>query len=316
MKPLRIINFVLISLFFIKCSSPIESPKAPIFEKVVVNEDDSVGGYYLAVPPTSGQIKSVLVLLPGFGQNAENIFKESDIPSLAADQDILTIALAGGQKLYADSIVLTRLNKVLRNVLKRYAVAPDKFVIGGFSAGGTIALRYTELCKEFPTQFPIQPQGVFMIDSPVDIIDFWYYCQREIAKNASAVSVNEAKYISNLMLEEIGTLEDHLSQYEGLTPFNYRLQEPGNERFLKDVAVRSYHEIDINWILKERRRSAYEANFLNASELINRLLLLNNARAEFIQSKKKGYRKDGTRHPHSWSIVDEEELIDWVGKVF
>ena len=25
----------------------------------------------------------------------------------------------------------------------------------------------------------------------------------------------------------------------------------------------------------------------------------------------KGFREDGSRHPHSWSIVDEKELIEW-----
>ena len=26
----------------------------------------------------------------------------------------------------------------------------------------------------------------------------------------------------------------------------------------------------------------------------------------------KGYRANGQRHPHSWSIVDVEDLIDWM----
>jgi len=25
----------------------------------------------------------------------------------------------------------------------------------------------------------------------------------------------------------------------------------------------------------------------------------------------KGYHPDGARHPHSWSIVDEEDLAEW-----
>jgi len=25
----------------------------------------------------------------------------------------------------------------------------------------------------------------------------------------------------------------------------------------------------------------------------------------------KGYHPDGTRHPHSWSIVDNKDLIHW-----
>jgi hypothetical protein len=33
---------------------------------------------------------------------------------------------------------------------------------------------------------------------------------------------------------------------------------------------------------------------------------------ELIQTKNRSYRSKGQRHPHSWSIVDEEELIRWI----
>jgi hypothetical protein len=39
---------------------------------------------------------------------------------------------------------------------------------------------------------------------------------------------------------------------------------------------------------------------------------MGNKRAEFMQSFKTGYRSNGQRHPHSWSIVDEKELIVWM----
>lgn len=42
----------------------------------------------------------------------------------------------------------------------------------GYSAGGTIALRYTELCNQSPESFPVRPKCVLTVDSPVDIIDY------------------------------------------------------------------------------------------------------------------------------------------------
>jgi len=32
------------------------------------------------------------------------------------------------------------------------------------------------------------------------------------------------------------------------------------------------------------------------------------------ETQNKGIRGDGARHPHSWSIVDQEELIEWILK--
>jgi hypothetical protein len=39
---------------------------------------------------------------------------------------------------------------------------------------------------------------------------------------------------------------------------------------------------------------------------------MGNNEAEFMISKVQGKRNNGTRHPHSWNIVDETELVQWI----
>ena len=284
------------------------------YEKVVYN-DKIENGYYLAVLPESGEISGVLVLLPGFGQDAESIFPETKIHNVAYLQGILTIAIAGGRKLYADEEVVNRLNSALNHVKSQYEINADQFVIGGFSAGGTISLRYAEYCYD-TEDTSIKPKGVFSVDSPVDLFDIWDYFDREIDKNFSEAGVGEARFVSEIMLNEIGDPENNRDNYVRLTPFHSRSNEPGNEIFLRNIAVRVYHDVDIAWQLQNRRRSLFDSNALGASEMINRLLLMGNERAEFMQAQKPGYRSAGFRHPHSWSIVDEVELIDWVNSIF
>lgn len=47
--------------------------------------------------------------------------------------------------------------------------------------------------------------------------------------------------------------------------------------------------------------------------MINELNRLGNNNAELILTEKKGYRKPyRLRPPHSWSIVDNEEIITWL----
>jgi len=284
------------------------------YEKIVVNKNDTVSGYYLSVKPQINTIKGVLVLLDGFGGQAENIFSESKLSNVAYVNDILTVAVAMGNKIYADSSVISKLNLILKDIVQRYKVPVDKFVIGGFSAGGTISLRYTELCKESPLKYPINPRAVFAVDSPVDIIDLWNFFEKQISKNYSDVAVGEAKFVSALMKREHGTPTTNLKTYLWLTPFYTLKKGEGNEKFLKDIPVRVYHDVDIVWRLQNRRQSAYEGNFLNSSELILRLLLLKNETAEFVAGKT-GYRNNGMRHPHSWNIVDEVELIQWMRRI-
>lgn len=283
------------------------------YEKVIFNTDID-DGYYLAVAPQSSELSGVLVLLPGFGQTAESIFPETKIPNVAYLHGILTIAVAGGRKLYADDEVIRKLSEALEHVKNKYKVSKDKFVIGGFSAGGTISLRYAEYCFEKPQDASIQPKGVFSVDSPVDLFDIWNYFQREIRKNYSEAGVGEANFVSEIMLREIGDPVKNKDNYDRLTPFDTNREEPGNEKFLKDISVRVYHDIDVVWQLQNRRRSLFDSNALAASEMISRLLLAGNEEAEFMPAKQPGYRSAGFRHPHSWSIVDEVEFVLWVKK--
>lgn len=35
-------------------------------------------------------------------------------------------------------------------------------------------------------------------------------------------------------------------------------------------------------------------------------------RVEYTPTVGKGYRANGDRHPHSWAIVDKNELVAWM----
>jgi hypothetical protein len=64
--------------------------------------------------------------------------------------------------------------------------------------------------------------------------------------------------------------------------------------------------------LKNRRNSLYDTKIPDGTELIKRLLLLGNHRAEFVASSQPAMRNNGTRHPTSLSIVDEVDCIHWI----
>ncbi|HYG37315.1 MAG TPA: hypothetical protein VD908_01795 [Cytophagales bacterium] len=284
------------------------------FEKITLDSSDPTN-YYLVVKP-SAQVRGVMVLLPGFGGVPENIFPETKLHNTAYVNGIMTVALGVGNKVYADKPVVDKINNVLKDVVTRFSVSPENFVMGGFSAGGTISLRYVQLSVEKPAEFPVKFKGVFTVDSPIDLVDIFKYFERELEKNFSDAGVNEAKFVKDIMLREIGSPTTDLEAYKKLTPFYKENEGYGNEKFLKDIAVRAYHDIDVSWQHNNRRRSLYDCNCLNSSEMINRLMLMGNERAEFIQSKTRGIRSSGQQHPHSWSIVDEVEAIQWMDKLF
>lgn len=286
-------------------------------QKASIYPNNPQNGNYLWVEPLSNKIDAVLFLLPGFGQAPGSIFTESKLPYVAAVNNILTVAASGGMTMFVDDRLTNHLNLVIHRIIEQYPEIENKpWVMGGFSAGGTISLRYIENCQENREKCPVQFEGVFAVDSPVDLVEIWKYCDRELARNYSEIGMQEAKMVQSVFTRQLGTPEQEPERYAELTPFD--IQAPlgkGNEVWLKDLAVRVYHDIDVNWQIQNRRRSAYESNFLQSSELINRLYLLGNERAAFIQATGKGYRSDGRRHTHSWSIVDEVECIQWVNGI-
>jgi hypothetical protein len=48
--------------------------------------------------------------------------------------------------------------------------------------------------------------------------------------------------------------------------------------------------------------------------MINLLQLQGNKDAEIVVTYDKGVRLDGTKHPHSWSVMDSNDCLKWILK--
>lgn len=280
-------------------------------ERLVYDRTDTANNYYLALTPRSGNIQGVQVLFLSFN-NPEDILPETRLPNVAYANDILTIIASLDTSLIADDAIVARISKILNHVVKRYSVDTSKFALGGYEYAGNIVLRYTELCYEHPEEFSVHPKAVYAIDCPVDLVELMHWCEREIKKNYFPGDVGDGKYISNALTRQLGDLSSNMEKYIRVSPFYKDAQHPGNEQYLKTIPVRLYYDTDIDWELKNRRNSYYDTYIPDGSELINRLLLSGNKEAEFIASKLPGMRSNGLRNPHSWSVLDETDCIQWL----
>ncbi len=281
-------------------------------KRIELDSNDFFSGHYHVVEPKNDSIAGVLVLLAGFGQRAEDTPPETKLHQVGYSNNIMTVFFAGGNKLYADSITQVKLTAVLNDVIYRYKVKTDKFVLGGFSGGGMIALRYVELCNEFPLKFPIKPRGVFTVDSPIDIFTIYEQLEESAKNNYSELAVEEALRAMAHINNDYGVPRENISTYAKLTAFSMNKDYCQNELFLKNTAIRTYHDVDIAWRIINRNQTVHRSNYEVTAELINRLVLMGNTKAEFMQSFQTGYRSNGQRHPHSWSIVNEVEFMQWM----
>lgn len=295
---------------FVNCQAQLQTTNT--IEKIVLDETDKEFGYYFLVRPKE-KIKSVLLLLPGFGQKSEDIFLDTKYHEIAIEKNILVVGFAGRTKLTCDEDLSNKINLVINDVLSQTNIENINLVIGGFSAGGVIALRYTELCYQFPQKYPLKPQGVFMADSPVDLFHSWKLQEENLLNNYSEISKSEAEWMTKYYKGYYGaTPSENPKLFMNLSPFSIDKRLGENEKYLKNVSVRAYHDIDVSWRLINRNQTAKFDNYIATAELINRLILMGNKKAEFIQTFETGYRRDGKRHPHSWSIINEHECIEWI----
>jgi hypothetical protein len=279
-------------------------------EKVIFNKNDSANDYYLAIPPLSGNIQGVQVLMSSF-MPPESILSESRLQNVAYGNDLLTIVASLGPVLTADSASVNRINLILKNVIERYSADTSKFAFGALGYAGNITLRYTEMCYENPKQFPILPKAVFAMNCPVDLPALVHWCEAEIKKNYFSGNVGDGKYILDALTKQYGSYADHPDKYIQVSPFYGEGPIPGNEKWLRNVAVRLYYDTDIGWELKNHRNSYYDTYIPDGSEMIKRLLLEGNEEAEFVASKQPGVRSNGMRTPFSWSLPDEVDCIQW-----
>ncbi len=281
-------------------------------EKVWFDKSDPVYGYYTISKPATGATLGVLFLLDGFGGNADQMYAETKIHNVAWANNLLVVGIPTGQRLYLDQFMLELMNRIIAETLKTYGLRKDQVAIGGMSSGGTIAVKYAERCHADPENFPALPMAVFDVDSPLDLVGLYHSSERELRKNNGGWWIGESDMIIQRLKKEIGDPAVSIDAYKMYSPFVRDAPDSANERSLMNTAVRTYHDVDIEWQLKNRGRSIYETNTPDGSEWISRLNRLGNDRAFFIQSPIHGRRSNGTFHPHSWNIVDETDLVQWI----
>ena len=286
-----------------------------------VNDGKSKELFYYALRPKES-IEAIVVLLPATGEQTENALNNNlKLSELAFENNLLLVVPSINYNLYLDEFSLHFLNNVFRHVRNTFEVADLNdssregmyIILGGFSLGGMNAIRYTELAEEHPEQTFVHPTAVFGVDPPLDLIRLYHSFSQTIALDYSEAAVGEARYyIERLKAEFGGTPKEVPEVYRKHSMYSRHAPEGGNAKYLAGVPVRLYADVDIEWHLKERQNDLYDLNAIDQTAMIRQLKLLGNKNAMFINALGRGYRLNGNRHPHSWSIAAPEALMDWI----
>jgi hypothetical protein len=257
----------------------------------------------------------LVILLPPYGGNF-NYYNSSKLPKLLIKNGIDFGVFYAGDVGYLEDSHLMRLDSLIALVVNKYNYNQRDIIIGGFSAGGYGAMKYTVNSKMENTTLHYSPRAVFSVDAPLDIAR-WYYSQKSITEknNEKDMAFGEAFYIAGMLNDLFGGDPSQKPEvYEKNSVVTIKKPDGGNAKYLKNTPVLLFTEPDINWYIDSMHLDYTEINAIDQAALINILKLHGNKDAQLVVTSGKGYRPDlnNIRMPHSWEIVDENMLANWI----
>jgi hypothetical protein len=289
--------------------------------RLSVNDHSKELAYY-ALSDSVITPQALLVLLPGLGESPHQVFTQTTLAQQAAQSGIITIVPSINNRIYLDAPSRAFLDKSINKALQRYKIAPNKVVIGGFSAGGHLALAYTAHLHQDSSKARFLPQAVFGIDPAVDLTNLWERAERMAKNNPNKANGKEGNRILKALHKEGnrilmalqkafgGSPGQYPQKYLAYSPFTKSNSQGGNAHYLVKVPLRLYCEPDMDF-WKQLSLEYKDLNADSGEAMIDFLQKAGNAQAQFIKTRGKGFR-GGMRFPHAWTIVDAAECIGWL----
>ena len=304
-------TFLTLLLFGINCSA--QKTNIPNIKKVYLDNTDTTKNFYTIIYPPKLPWTGYIFLVAGFGETAEKVLQQTDLPKKLALNGILTIIPTfqdGVLSFGVDSLSQQSFGRILKDVTTRHKLIDQPFYLGGYSIGGSCILKYAE-------ESDIKPNAIFAIDPPIDFEQMYNSSKRNLRLSVNTQPNGESVFLLKKIKEIMnGTPENAIANYQKISPYSFTDTSQVAIKKLLKVPLRIYTEPDIHWWMKERGMDYTNMNSTLQSAMINELNRLGNRDAKLIITVNKGYRKpDNSRHPHSWSIVDNDELIKWLQKL-
>ena len=284
-------------------------------ETVYFDTKDSTSNMYIAVIPDTKPIKAFMFLLDGLGGSPQDILVQTELPRYAAKQGILTILpilKTGSLYFGVDSLSQKSLKNQIKSVIDKYHLQGKDFYIGGFSIGGSCAVKYAELAAK--NNYTTKPKAVFAVDPPLDWERFYNSAKRVVRLSDLSKVNSEVTYMIDKIEKEMkGTPLTALENFYNISPYSFSDMTQRAVKNLIKTPIMLITEPDIQWWLSQRGYGISDLNIIDITEMINELRKLGNSKAVLVTTTNKGYRKpDNKRHPHSWSIADPVTLTKWL----
>ncbi|MEL7004782.1 MAG: hypothetical protein AAFN93_18900 [Bacteroidota bacterium] len=298
---------ICIGFFFLACHDLQSQDK---FTEIRTGYQEVNTDEYELIRPKS-EAEAVLILFGGYPERAVDIRREFKIADLAIDNKVAVVFMNYSRKLWLEIGEKEDVARGLQEMLVQHQLPMSNVYIGGFSSGGNVAFLVSSYLME-QKDYLLAVKGVFLVDSPIDLAALYYSAEKNVKRNFSAPSVDEGKWLIKELGKNFGEPENNLEKYASYSVYNHEIGNIKNLEALVKTQIRLYTEPDIDWWQKHRKAEYEQMNAYYIKSLSETLVNHGFKLVEYIATEDKGYRANGDRHPHSWSIVDRQELINWI----
>lgn len=293
--------------------------------QIVINEETPVQGDitlaegiqipkvnpgYTVWLPEKGSIKGMVV----FTHARRDTVQSELMIDYALSRQLAVLYATTNNRLefFFDDQSILEIQAYIRKVISDHNIPENNLLFCGMSLEGTRALKLALYGQSQTSDFKLVPRAIAICDAPLDMVRFYKAAVKAGSLKFNPIAANEGLWVSEYLETQLGgTPAEALTAYLNYSPYSYSANENSKLNLLKNTALRCYTEPDVNWWIETRRKDYYGMNAIDMAALVNELKISGNLQAELITTQNKGFREDGSKHPHSWNIVDERELIDW-----
>lgn len=240
--------------------------------------------YELAKP--EAETAAVLVLFGGFPEVAKDIQREFGILKTAKQHRIAVVYVNYNQKLWFEQGELDSLSHQIQEIFTKHALPNTNVFFGGFSSGGNVALHLGNYVTKH-TNFGIQPKGIFIVDSPIDLAALYRSAEKNVKRNFSDVSVQEGRFLLKMLGERFGNPAEAIEAYEKYAVFTSQTNYTDNLSGLQDTKLRFYTEPDTLWWRQQRMADYEQMNAFYIKRLSEQLTAKNFKHVTYIPTEKK-----------------------------
>src|SRR6185369_5818683 len=184
--------------------------------------------------------RGLVVMLPYYGSDA-NEFSSAALPALLAKKNIATMVVSASGYLVDDDVLT--LKELIGEVVRELNIPAGRLSIGGISAGGTGAVRYSEYCISAPCDARFKPSAIFSVDAPLDFESWWNRLTLNVRRGDPKSALGESEAILDALRSALGGSPSQVPlAYRSRSPFLASGMNGGNAHLLKDVPIRLYTE--------------------------------------------------------------------------